>query len=195
MTAVQEPEYMDCPAGVVGGLVETISTALLDNFPKLSADESDIELVLDALHVLRPHVAEINALDGVLQMTRSNWDSAIHILRDVCNAAPQFGQARALLAYCLSMKNDPEWKRFAEEALEISPSTDTRYLVQALQARDDLTRAVEAAQNGAEFVVPDSVARLTALANTDGVTREQPDTAQAQTQLAPDASMYSFRRA
>ncbi|SDH29339.1 HrpB1 family type III secretion system apparatus protein [Paraburkholderia phenazinium] len=159
MTA-STPEYMNCSPNVIGGLIETVSTALLSNFPKVSADPYDIELVLDALRVLRPRVTEIDTLDGILHMVRGHWDDAIHVLRQVGENAPRFGYAKALLAFCLSAKGDPDWKQCATEAMEINPSRDTQSLVRALEAREDLLNAMRVRRNGGQFVTPASCEAL-----------------------------------
>lgn len=159
MTATT-PEYLNCSPDVVGGLIETVSTALLDNFPKLSADPYDVELLLDALRVLRPKVAEIDTLDGILHMVRGHWDDAIHVLRQVGENAPRFGYAKALLAFSLSAKGDPDWKQCATEALATNPTRDTEALVRALNAREDLLNAMRANRRGGQFVTPPSVTAL-----------------------------------
>ncbi|NHH78782.1 hypothetical protein DRA46_00835 [Burkholderia gladioli] len=75
------PDYLNCRPEIVGGLIETASDALLQTFPKVSVDPYDIELMLDALRVLRPKVPEIQMLDGILHMVRNHWDDAILVLR------------------------------------------------------------------------------------------------------------------
>ncbi|MGV2292962.1 HrpB1 family type III secretion system apparatus protein [Trinickia sp. YCB016] len=159
MTA-STPEYLNCSPDLVGGLIETVSTALLGTFPKVQADPYDIELVLDALRVLRPRVAEIDTLDGILHMVRGHWDDAIHVLRQVGENVPRFGYAKALLAFCLSAKGDPDWKQCAAEAMEINPNRDTKQLVAALEAREDLLNAMRAARSSGKFVTPASCDKL-----------------------------------
>ncbi|MCU9952146.1 MULTISPECIES: HrpB1 family type III secretion system apparatus protein [Burkholderia] len=154
------PEYMQCRPEIVGGLIETVSTALLRTFPKVTADPYDIELILDALRVMRPNVAEIQMLDGVLCMACERWDDAIRTLSDVCATAPHFVYGKALLAFCLSTKGDDAWKQHAAEALANNPNDDTLVLVKALQAREDLVKAVQANRNGGPFVPPPSVREL-----------------------------------
>jgi type III secretion protein HrpB1 len=154
------PEYLNCSPDVVGGLIETVSTALLGDFPKVQADPYDIELVLDALRVLRPRVTEIDTLEGILHMVRGHWDDAIHVLRQVGENAPRFGYARALLAFCLSAKGDPDWKQEAAQAMALNPSRDTQHLVRALEARDDLINAIRTKRSGGQFVTPTSVDEL-----------------------------------
>ena len=154
------PAYLNCSPDLVGGLIETVSIALLGEFPKVAADPSDVEFVLDALRVLRPLVAEIDTFDGILNMVRGRWDDAAHVLCQVCESAPRFGYAKALLAFCLSAKGDPGWKQCAAEALEISPSQDTQHLLRALEAREDLLNAIQAQRAGGTFVTPPSIEAL-----------------------------------
>jgi type III secretion protein HrpB1 len=194
MTA-STPEYMNCSPNVIGGLIETVSTALLSNFPKVSADPFDIELVLDALRVLRPRVTEIDTLDGILHMVRGHWDDAIHVLRQVGENAPRFGYAKALLAFCLSAKGDPDWKQSAAEAMEINPSRDTQALVRALEAREDLLNAMRVKRNGGQFVMP---ASCEALADFEAEMSEPAPAAAVATAPAPAAVQIphaSFLRA
>jgi type III secretion protein HrpB1 len=200
MTQARESEYLAASPQIVGGLVELASTALLSKFPTVSADETDIEMLIDTLHLLRPVKAEIGALDGVLHMSRGHWDDAVRVLKEVSERAPRFGHARALLAYSLSMKEDPEWRRYADEALEISPGPDTQYLISALNARADLMVALESAKRTGQFVVPDSVTALSQrnINNAAEVAATTPATAAVATESAyatPDFMMYGFPRA
>lgn len=181
---VSTPDYLNCSPDVVGGLIETVSTALLSHFPKVSADPYDIELVLDALRVLRPRVAEIDTLDGILHMVRGHWDDAIHVLRQVGENAPRFGYAKALLAFCLSARGDPDWKQCAAEAMADNPTRDTQSLVRALEAREDLLNAMKVKRAGGQFVTPKS---CEALAEFDAETAEAAETTAAAGTPAPVA--------
>ncbi|MDR3096672.1 MAG: HrpB1 family type III secretion system apparatus protein [Paraburkholderia sp.] len=184
MTA-STPDYLNCNPDVIGGLIETVSTALLGDFPKVQADPYDIELVLDALRVLRPRVAEIDTLEGILHMVRGHWDDAIHVLRQVGENAPRFGYARALLAFCLSAKGDPDWKQEAAQAMMLSPTRDTQHLVRALEARDDLINAIRVKRSGGQFVTPASVDALAGF--TDETAAEEPASAPSQSGTAQPA--------
>ncbi|WP_369070925.1 HrpB1 family type III secretion system apparatus protein [Burkholderia gladioli] len=154
------PDYLNCRPEIVGGLIETASDALLQTFPKVSVGPYDIELMLDALRVLRPKVPEIQMLDGILHMVRNHWDDAILVLREVSESAPRFAYAKALLAFCLSTKGDGDWKLIANEVLENNPTRDTLALVKALHAREELVSAVNASRNGGAFVPPASIEEL-----------------------------------
>jgi type III secretion protein HrpB1 len=157
MTQSSESEYMTAPPKIVGGLIELASTALVSRFPMLSADETDIELLLEALHLLCPAKAGIGALDGALCISRGHFDEAIRVLRDVSDHLPRFEATRALLAYSLLMTNDPEWKQYADESLEISPSPEPGYLGAASSACADSMQTLEEAKGTQQSVVPASV--------------------------------------
>jgi type III secretion protein HrpB1 len=156
------PAHRQCSGDIVGGLIETASAALLESFPVLSGDPYDVELVIDALRVLRPKLGEMETLGGLLHMVRGNWDDAIHVFSQVVATAPSYAYGKALLAFALASKGDPDWRQAAAEALSENPDTETRKLIATLQARDDLREAVRRHENGAEFVVPESVAALNA---------------------------------
>ncbi|RKF31441.1 HrpB1 family type III secretion system apparatus protein [Paraburkholderia fungorum] len=158
--SVTSTNYLNCSQDIVSGLIETVSAVLLNNFPVLEVDPYDIELVLDALRVLRPKMAELETVDAVLHMQRGNWDDAIQVFHRVIADAPRFAYAKALLAFCLSAKGDPNWRRSAGEAMEDNPDRNTRRLVRALEARDDLRAAVRTYRSGGKFEVPMSIATL-----------------------------------
>jgi type III secretion protein HrpB1 len=143
--------------------------------------------------VLRPRVTEIDTLDGILHMVRGHWDDAIHVLRQVGENAPRFGYAKALLAFCLSAKGDPDWKQCATEAMEINPSRDTQALVRALEAREDLLNAMRVKRNGGQFVTP---ASCEALAEFNAETESaEPAVALAPAPVAAPIPHASFLRA
>lgn len=154
------PNYLNCSQAIVGGLIDSLSCALLNNFPTLEADPYDIELVLDALRLLRPQVAELDTMEAVLYMQRGHWDDAIRVFSRVIEEAPHFSYAKALLAFCLSVKGDTGWQQWASAALAQNPDRDTRQLVRALSAREDLREAIRTYRDGGTFEVPLSIATL-----------------------------------
>ncbi|RZF23585.1 HrpB1 family type III secretion system apparatus protein [Paraburkholderia sp. UYCP14C] len=160
MSAIATPDYLNCSQAIVGGLIETLSCALLNDFPTLEVDPCDIEMTLDALRLLRPRIAEIDTMEAVFYMQRGHWDRAIHVCSRVIDSAPHVSYAKALLAFCLSVKGDAGWRHCASEALAQNPDRDTRQLVRALEARSDLREAIRACSNGGLFKVPPSVAEL-----------------------------------
>ncbi len=158
--SVTSPDYLDCSQDIVSGLIETISVALTSKFPAVEGDPFDIELVLDAVRVLRPKLAELEAFTGLLHMLHGRWDDAVRVFSWVNANAPQFSYAKALLAFCLAIKGDPSWRLSATEAMEQDPSRDTLQLVRVLEAREDLRAAVRVYRNGGKFELPPSIATL-----------------------------------
>nr|WP_248295524.1 HrpB1 family type III secretion system apparatus protein [Paraburkholderia sp. UYCP14C] len=158
--STETPDYLNCSQAIVGGLIDALSCALLNNFPALEADQYDIGLTLGALRLLRPRMAELDTMEAVLAMQRGHWDDAICVRSRVIEGAPQFSYAKALLAFGLSVKGDAGWRQWASAALAQNPDRDTRQLVRALEARDDLREAIGVCSNGGAFEVPPSIAAL-----------------------------------
>jgi type III secretion protein HrpB1 len=154
------PNYLDCNQDIVSGLIETVSLALTSKFPAVEGDPFDVEMVLDAVRVLRPKLAELEAFTALLHMVHGRWDDAIQVFSWVTANAPEFSYAKALLAFCLCVKGDPSWRHSATEALEQDPSRDTRQLVRVLEAREDLRAAVRTYRSGGKFEMPASMATL-----------------------------------
>jgi len=158
--SVTSPDYLDCSQDIVSGLIETVSVALTSKFPAVEGDPFDVEMVLDAVRVLRPKLAELEAFAGLLHMLHGRWDDAIRVFSWVIANAPQFSYAKALLAFCLAVKGDPSWRLSASEAIEQDPSSDTLQLVRVLEAREDLRAAVRTYRNGGRLELPASIATL-----------------------------------
>ncbi|SPS02708.1 HrpB1 family type III secretion system apparatus protein [Cupriavidus taiwanensis] len=154
------PDYLNCSQTIVGGLIDTLSCALLNSFPALEADPYDIGLTLDALRVLRPRMSQLDAMEAVLNMQSGHWDDAIRLCSCMIEGAPHFSYAKALLAFGLSVKGDAGWRQWASAALAQNPDRDTRQLVRALEARDDLREAIRVCSNGGAFEVPPSITAL-----------------------------------
>ncbi|WGS54184.1 HrpB1 family type III secretion system apparatus protein [Paraburkholderia sp. D15] len=183
------PDYLQCSHEVVCGLIETASAALFAHFPKAAGDTLDVELVLDALRVFRPKVAEIGMLDGVLHIVHGRWDDAAHALRAVIDLAPDFAYAKAMMAYCLASKGEDGWRQWAHNALESSPNRETLALVRALEAREDLQHAVRDYRGG-EFVIPETCQSLV----DDARAAEQSPSATPAALSMPDPQ-FSYLRA
>lgn len=154
------PDYLDCSQDIVSGLIETVSVALTSKFPAVEGDPLDIEMVLDAVRVFRPKLAELEAFTGLLHMLHSRWDDAIRVFSWVIANAPEFSYVKAMLAFCLAVKGDPSWRLSASEAIEQDPSPDTLQLIRVLEAREDLRAAVRVYRSGGKFELPASVAKL-----------------------------------
>ena len=150
---------VQCGDATLTALIHIASAGLYRHFPQALGDTADVELVLDTLRALRPKVAEIETLQGVLHIVNGRWPDAARTLRDVIDAAPAFGYAKAMYAYCLASKNDPGWRSWAEQALEGEPGVETQALIRALTVRADLEDA-KANYRGGGFVLPDSYREL-----------------------------------
>jgi type III secretion protein HrpB1 len=156
-------EYLNCSTDLIGGLIETATTALMESFPNTSVNTDDVEALLVALHVLRPNTVELDTLDGILQIVRSQWPEAIRILRAVNERVPQFDYAKALLAFSLSAAGDPIWRQYADELLAGNAARSIKALVMAVVARNDMLEAVRTTRMGGAFVTPESLAALQAM--------------------------------
>lgn len=153
------PDYLECPPDVVAGLVQTVSAALLNNFPKVIADPYDVELLVDALRVLRPKLGELEIFDALRNMLHARWEEAIHILTRLHQTAPHLTYGNALLAFCMVAVGRSEWRQVASQALAEAPTQESRELLEAMQARDDLMSALRKAQTGGRFALPASCER------------------------------------
>jgi type III secretion protein HrpB1 len=155
LSASSQAPHLQCSHQTLTALIEVASAGLSRHFPKASGDTLDVELVLDALRMLRPKVAEIETLQGVLHIVNGRWDDALVVLRDVIDVSPSFSYAKAMVAYCLASNGDAQWRRWAEEAREGEATPETRALIRALEVRADLQDA-RANHRGGEFVMPES---------------------------------------
>lgn len=157
---ISKPEYLNCSDNVVGGFILLLTGALMRDFPKCTVDRDDVSSILDALHVLRPDVPEVDALDAMLCAVNGRYDDAAHIFRQVIERAPQFASARALLAFSLAAKGDQQWRQYANELVNDPESGDANRLARVLIARSDLLDAHRASLKGARFAMPESVQSL-----------------------------------
>jgi type III secretion protein HrpB1 len=168
-----KPDYLDCPPDVVAGLVQTVSAALLSNFPKVIADPYDVELLVDALRVLRPQLGELEIFDALRNMLHARWEEAIHILTRMHQTAPHLTYGNALLAFCMVAVGRSEWRQVASQALADTPSQESRELIEAMQARDDLLSALRKVQTGGRFTLPASCERY-AFPQRQGALTDEP---------------------
>ncbi|MCA3861844.1 MAG: hypothetical protein IOB81_24740, partial [Burkholderia sp.] len=106
------PDYLQCSHDVVCGLIDTVSAALFAHFPKAAGDTLDAELVLDALRVFRPAVAEIGMLDGVRSLVGSgHLERAADAIAAAIAILERFPQSRgrslpsARLLFALSLRD------------------------------------------------------------------------------------------
>ncbi|MGN6651034.1 HrpB1 family type III secretion system apparatus protein [Trinickia sp.] len=192
--SVTSPDYLDCSQDIVTGLIETVSVALTSKFPAVEGDPFDIELVLDAVRVLRPKLAELEAFTGLLHMLHGRWDDAVRVFSWVIANAPQFSYAKALLAFCLAVKGDPGWRLSATEAIEQDPNRDTLQLVRVLEAREDLRAAVRVYRNGGKFELPPSIAALNEESQAAAAGSDTPAESMSGAHLAEAMPQQSYLR-
>ncbi|WP_175891553.1 HrpB1 family type III secretion system apparatus protein [Burkholderia cepacia] len=180
---VDMPEYLSCSPEFIGGLIETVSVALLDNFPNTHVDLFDIEQVIDALKLLRPRAVEIETLDGLMCMTKGQWLEANQVLLRVIEMRPQFGYVKALLAFSLSSIGDPSWRQIAAEALADDPNNKvTRALVGALEIKEEMNRSIREHRSVQPFAPLASLEKASA-------SSDEPDN-DVQQDSAPAAQMF-----
>lgn len=127
--------YMDCNADVVDGLIDLVTTA--QTACTLSFDEdddlqavvppgvalTDIEVVIDALHILRPRVLELSIFDALLHVVRGQWQEATQTLYEAVTMREDFYYGKAMLAFCLCQQSDPAWRPIAQEVLNNAASS------------------------------------------------------------------------
>ncbi|MDP9650486.1 HrpB1 family type III secretion system apparatus protein [Paraburkholderia caledonica] len=192
--SVSQADYLQCSQDVISALIETVSVGLFSHFPTVRGDTTDIELVLDALRALRPKVSEIESLQGVLYIVHGRWDDAVQVLRDVIHAAPSFSYAKAMFAYCLASKGDPNWRQWADEALAGDTTPETRSLIRALEVRADLL-AARASYRGGEFVLPQSYRELAEEQEAKAAAEHAKSAAQPARENAAQFQQMGFLRA
>lgn len=154
-SAAPSDAYLKCSPEIIGGLIDTVSCALISHFPAPWGETYDVELVLDALRALRPNLSELSMFDALLHIVHGRWDDAVPVLREVASHATDPSYARALIAYCLSSKGDDGAAQALQEAKEGEPNPSARALIRAIEARNDLKQAVHGYRGGT-FVLPQS---------------------------------------
>ncbi|KAG0166421.1 ATP-dependent RNA helicase HrpB [Apophysomyces sp. BC1034] len=178
---VSSEQYMKADKLVVGGLIEVVSLAEQITFPAGPVDSDDIEMVIDALRVLRPDARELDALEGMLWMSRGRWEEAVQTLQALLQQKPDFLYAKGLLALALFSRGDFEWRQVADELDESDVGEDTRQLVRSLRARADLRTALDAYKKTGNFVLPESCAEpLIEFEQENAATEDKPTDANAE---------------
>lgn len=150
-----KPDYMNCSSEFIGGLIETVSIALMENFPNIKVDRFEVEQVIDALKILRPNVVEIDMFDAILMMVSGRWQEASQILLRVVEMRPKVGYVKGLLAFSLLSMGDLSWRHIANEALADDPGNkQTAALVRALEVKDSVDCAIRNHRPGQRLVIP-----------------------------------------
>lgn len=156
--SISSRQYMKADKRIVGGLIEVVSLSQQLGFPAGLIDADDVEMVIDTLRVLRPEARELDALEGMLWMSRGRWDEAIQVLQGLLQEKPNFSYAKGLLALALFSRGDPAWQQVVAELDELDAGDDTRQLVRSLRARADLRVALETYHRTGNFMLPESCA-------------------------------------
>jgi type III secretion protein HrpB1 len=162
---------------VIGGLIEVVSLSQQIDFKSGAIDSDDVEMVISALRVVCPKAQEIDALEGMLWMSRGKWDEAILTLQSLIGKKPNFSYAKGLLALALFSKGDMSWRQVAADLEASSPTEDTKNLIRSIEARADLRDALKAYEKTGQFVLPESCAeqmRALEQAKQKGEQTEQP---------------------
>ncbi|KKB62728.1 hypothetical protein WM40_15650 [Robbsia andropogonis] len=154
-------EYKQCSHELIGGLIEIVRMAVIDQFPSPRLDVADVSALLDAMHVLRPTLTELNLFDGFVHVVRGEWHDAIALFSTLVSQDRCMPGSRAMLVYCLSASGNSDWKIEAEQLLHQDKLTpEARSLVYAVIARNDMEKAREDAYATGEFNEPESLKRL-----------------------------------
>ncbi|PLZ01405.1 hypothetical protein CY652_16380 [Burkholderia sp. WAC0059] len=96
--------YTQCDEGIVKALTRILSRSLS------KAGQSEVEDLLEALHVLRPDRVELDFFDVQLQIRRADWTSALHLLRQIQAKRGDLALCLAFQGWCLYRLRDPEWR-------------------------------------------------------------------------------------
>lgn len=156
--SISSRQYMKADKRIVGGLIEIVSLSQQLGFTAGLIDADEVEMVIDALRVLRPEAREFDALESMLWMSRGRWDEAVQVLQGLLQEKPDFFYAKGLLALALFSRGDPTWQQVAAELDELEVGEDTRQLVRSLRARADLRVALETYHKTGNFILPESCA-------------------------------------
>ena len=155
--------YRDCNAEIVEGLCQLIAAAQgafpltsdgCDEFWNVSAggvDLADVQLLVDALHVLRPNMTTLALFDATLDLMHGRWREATQKLyQSIGEAGDDFRYGKAFLAFCLSQQGDAAWRPIAQEVLSGGVDDEPARLVLAIDAyvsfRDGVPRIAVAEQ-------------------------------------------------
>jgi type III secretion protein HrpB1 len=79
---------------------------------------ADAESVLACLRVMRPRIAELDALEAWILIKRGHFQDAGRLLSNIQDIPNASLQVRALLAYCQFMTNDSQWSVNAEQIVQ-----------------------------------------------------------------------------
>ncbi|PLZ00291.1 hypothetical protein CY652_21860 [Burkholderia sp. WAC0059] len=193
MTDLQKT-YQACPKEVVDGLVEIVSVALRARSPVGHAIDPDlVEQLVEALHALRPHCAELGFFDALLQVARKNWRDAIDMFRGLIARSVYVAQSRSMLVYCMNHCGDSEWRFEADALLQEGAPESATTIVQSLIARADLAQAVDLLRSTGAFAMPESVYAAQAMADGQALSARPAKPASAPVSTASMLMRYGLR--
>ncbi|WP_052394019.1 HrpB1 family type III secretion system apparatus protein [Mycoavidus cysteinexigens] len=130
--------YLDCDDEVIWGLIDVISAAVVGDstFQEKEGDgpdPGDIELMINAVRVLRPNLLEFEIYEAMLLMKRGLLDDAVRTINRILSLRPDFNYGKAILAFCLLRKRDPKWTILADQVIEANEPPEAVKLVTLLQ--------------------------------------------------------------
>ncbi|HEY4353268.1 MAG TPA: HrpB1 family type III secretion system apparatus protein [Paraburkholderia sp.] len=157
----QQRESMDCSPELFGALIELVRMSVVDQFPTTRVDIDDVEHLLEAMHTLRPNLAELSLFDGFVHVVRGNWREAADVFGALAGQSLCMPGSKAMMIYCLSSSGNADWRILASQLLDEEAITpEARLLVHAVMARNDVEQAGEEAMTSGEFVEPESLRHL-----------------------------------
>jgi len=154
-----QPAYRRCNQATLNGLIDTTNFALAGALDGPLADPYDIDLLVDALRELSPHLPAADMFNGMLQLALGNLDNAIRVFADISNGTTSAVYGKALLALALQVKGDPEWRLAADEVLAAGGPAQAVALVRAIERQHDVLLAKEHAQRTGVWELPASLER------------------------------------
>ena len=98
---------------------------------------ADVEILLDAVKILRPKLVELGTFDAWIQINRGLISDAIQTLNYIVSVCGHFTYAKAVLAYCLFLQKDAGWHALAAEVLARNEPAVAVRLIQVMQDFDD----------------------------------------------------------
>jgi len=110
----------------VSGLIDVLSQGISQN--RLD----DAEIVLAAVRILRPQMAELDTFDAWIAMKRGFWADAIRLLNNLDSSTSNWSLGKALLAFCQYATGDSSWTISANQVLENGKNAEAIGLVKLL---------------------------------------------------------------
>ena len=165
-----QAEYQSCSHEVIGGLVEVVNIAVMDQFPTSRVDIDDVEDLLVALRTLRPKVDEFDLFIGFAQIVRGKFRDAADTFGTLVAKSLCMPDSRAMQVYCMSRNENSDWHIAANELLESEQLTPVaRTMILAVKARHEIVESKMTFLSTGEFVEPESLRILKEETQPDGI--------------------------